>query len=227
MRNSRDIGALRPDVAANCRVWRERCQAAGLKVLVTNTVRDDAYQDYLYQQGRTRPGGIVTNGRVPTFHSERAGLAWDFCQNVPGREYSDPAFFSRAAAIAKEMGFSWGGDWRSFPDRPHIQWDHFGQWTNAMIRAGKLPPPMPPAAAREEEEEPMDVKEFARLWREMRRGLQDNDSSAYSAEARRWAVEQGLVAGGGEENYMWEDVMTREQMVTVLHRFAQKAGLLD
>lgn len=227
MRNSRDMEALRPDVAANCRVWHRRCQAAGLRVLVTNTVRDDAYQEYLYQQGRTRPGAIVTNGRVPTFHSERAGLAWDFCKNVPGQEYSDPDFFSRAAAIAKEMGFSWGGDWRGFPDRPHIQWDCGGQWTSAMIRAGKLPPLMPPAKPGEEEEDPMDVKEFSRLWREMRQGLQDNDSSAYSAEARQWAVKRGLVAGGGEENYMWEDVMTREQMVTVLYRFARQAGLLD
>lgn len=153
MRSSRDMEALRPDVAANCRIWHRRCQAAGLRVLVTNTVRDGAYQEYLYQQGRTRPG--------------------------------------------------------------------------AMIRAGKLPPLMPPAEPGEEEEDPMDVKEFSRLWREMRQGLQDNDSSAYSAEARQWAVKRGLVAGGGEENYMWEDVMTREQMVTVLYRFARQAGLLD
>ena len=29
----------------------------------------------------------------------------------------------------------------------------------------------------------------------------------------------------GEPNYMWEDVLTREQLVTVLYRFAKKAGL--
>ena len=33
MRNSRDIDALRSDVAANCRVWLELCKAAGLAVL--------------------------------------------------------------------------------------------------------------------------------------------------------------------------------------------------
>ena len=143
MLNSRDVSLLRPDVAANCRTWLERCRAAGLNVLVTNTVRDKAYQEYLYAQGRTRPGSIVTNGRTPTFHSDKAGLAWDFCKNVKGHEYDDPAFFRRAAEIAKEMGFSWGGDWRSFPDSPHIQWDSRGQWTGSMILAGKLPPVMP------------------------------------------------------------------------------------
>ena len=85
MLNSRDIDLLRSDVAANCRIWLERCRAAGLNILITNTVRDQEYQEFLYARGRTRPGSIVTNGRVPTFHSESAGLAWDFCQNIKGR----------------------------------------------------------------------------------------------------------------------------------------------
>ena len=44
MLDSRDISLLRPDVAANCRIWLDRCRAAGLNVLVTNTVRDKEYQ---------------------------------------------------------------------------------------------------------------------------------------------------------------------------------------
>lgn len=36
MLDSRGISLLRPDVAANCRLWQERCRAAGLNVLVTN-----------------------------------------------------------------------------------------------------------------------------------------------------------------------------------------------
>ena len=76
----------------------------------------------------------------------------------------------------------------------------------------------------------MDAATFKKLWQEMRRELQDNDSSAYSREARAWAVEGGLVSGAGdgkdgEPNYMREDVLTREQLVTVLYRFAKKAGL--
>lgn len=44
MLNSRDIDLLRSDVAANCRIWLERCRAAGLNILITNTVRDREYQ---------------------------------------------------------------------------------------------------------------------------------------------------------------------------------------
>ena len=124
---------------------------AGLKVLVTNTVRDREYQEQLYAQGRTRPGQIVTNSPVPAFHSDRAGLAFDFCENVRGHEYDDAKFVRRAAALAKEMGFSWGGDWKSFPDMPHLQWDDGGKWTGSMILAGRLPPEMPLWGEEEEE----------------------------------------------------------------------------
>lgn len=127
MLNSRDIDLLRPDVAENVRVFLRLCKEQGLKVLITQTVRDDEYQAYLYSQGRTRSGSIVTNSKRTTFHG--AGLAFDICQNIKGQEYSDAAFFVNCAAIAKHLGFSWGGDWKSFPDRPHFQWDERGAYT--------------------------------------------------------------------------------------------------
>lgn len=77
-----------------------------------------------------------------------------------------------------------------------------------------------------EEDDDMDLERFKQLWHEMRAELQDNDSSGYSAEAREWAVVNGLVAGGNaaEFNGMWQDMLTREQFVTVLYRFAQLMG---
>lgn len=79
------------------------------------------------------------------------------------------------------------------------------------------------------EDEDMDVTRFEELWREMRRDLQDNDCSAYSEQARAWATSNGLIVGNGttvngEPNYMWADILTREQLVTVLYRFAQMMG---
>lgn len=196
MLNSRDIDRLRPDVAANCRKWVERCKAAGLNVLVTQTVRDKEYQESLYAQGRTKPGSIVTNGRTPTFHADTAGLAFDFCKNVKGHEYDDTAFFKKAAMIAKEMGFSWGGDWKSFVDMPHIQWDNQGAWTSSMILAGKLPPEMPLWGAENEEE--------------------DNDMPRYNTvqECPEWArktiqklIDKGHLSGNGEGLNLSEDMI--------------------
>ena len=79
------------------------------------------------------------------------------------------------------------------------------------------------------EDDDMDVEKFKELWLEMRKELKDNDCNTYSKEARTWAIEKGLIAGGGigkdgNPNYMWEDLLTREQFVTVLYRFAQLMG---
>lgn len=80
-----------------------------------------------------------------------------------------------------------------------------------------------------EEDEDMDVNRFGQLMSEYRKELQDNDCSNYSAEARAWAIKNKIIAGGtplpsGEANYMWGDFLTREQMVTLLYRFAKYMG---
>lgn len=70
------------------------------------------------------------------------------------------------------------------------------------------------------------LADFISLYNQMRKDLQDNNSSQYSEIARNWAIENGLIAGNGtlingEPNYMWRDILTREQFVTVMYRFAQ------
>ena len=59
-----------------------------------------------------------------------------------------------------------------------------------------------------------------------RKQLQDNDASNWSKDARAWAVKNGLISGGSdtEFNGMWEDYLTREQLVTVLYAFANMIG---
>ena len=150
MKNSRDLADLRPDVRVNVETLLELCKEQGLNVLITQTVRDNEYQAYLYEQGRTRPGSIVTNSKTTTFHGK--GLAIDFCENRKGHEYDDVHFFKNVATIAKHIGFSWGGDWTNFIDRPHLQWDNHGKYTTVMLRAGYTCPMMP-----DYEEEHMDI----------------------------------------------------------------------
>lgn len=74
------------------------------------------------------------------------------------------------------------------------------------------------------DEEEVTLDQFKQLWYQFRKELQDNDSGDWSKEVRDWAISTGLIAGNGttingEPNYMWEDVPTREQLVTVLYRF--------
>lgn len=74
-----------------------------------------------------------------------------------------------------------------------------------------------------------DVNKFAETLAEYRKTLQDNDAGSYSQDARNWAINSGLIEGNGttingEPNCMWQDFLTREQLVTVLFRFAQMMG---
>ena len=75
----------------------------------------------------------------------------------------------------------------------------------------------------------VDLEQFTKLFQEMRNGLQDNDAGEWSENARQWAVNVGLIVGNGTTindmpNYMWHDFLTREQLITVLYRFAQLIG---
>ena len=59
--------------------------------------------------------------------------------------------------------------------------------------------------------------------REYRKTLQDNDAEAWSKEAREWAVKNKLITGY-EGNYMWQDFVNREQLVTILKAFNEAMG---
>jgi len=217
VRKSRSIDDLRADVAANCRILIALAAKEGLPVLVTETTRDDEYQASLYAKGRTAAGGIVTNTPTPSFHSERARLAFDICKNMAGHEYDDAAFFDRVGAIGKRIGFSWGGDWKAFPDRPHFQWDENGRYTGAMVRAEKYPAAMP----RYDEEDEMTQEVFNQMLENYFSALSKKEASPWSGEARAWAEEKGIITGDEEGSKQYKSFLTREQMVVLLKRFAQ------
>ena len=61
-------------------------------------------------------------------------MIWDIEYDGNGNGQSD---WFEVAEIAKELGFQWGGDWRSFKDYPHLQMD-FGLTINDL-QEGKRP----------------------------------------------------------------------------------------
>lgn len=83
-------------------------------------------------------------------------------------------------------------------------------------------------------DEDMDQEKFNQMFdaamRQYRQGLRDNDCGDWSEAARRFVVERGIFAGGapgsdGQPNYMWEDLLTREQAAQLLYAFARRLGL--
>lgn len=84
------------------------------------------------------------------------------------------------------------------------------------------------ASKADKEDDIVTYDQWKSFMEQYRSELQDNDSGSWSQEARDWAVNTGLVTGGGQinglPNYMWEDLATREQLITVLYRFAKSLG---
>ncbi|RXZ84166.1 M15 family peptidase [Paenibacillaceae bacterium] len=131
------LSGLLPVVRAAAERLIDRAFARGIPILITQGLRTIAEQDALYAQGRTAPGKIVTNARGG-YSNHNFGVAIDFVRLEPdGRNISWDVNkdWMTVVEIAKEMGFSWGGDWTSFKDYPHFEMT-FGL-TTAQYRAGR------------------------------------------------------------------------------------------
>lgn len=110
----------------------------GLYIMFSDGHRTAAQQNALYAQGRTKPGKIVTNARAgQSLHNY--GVAFDmFITNKNGTSASwDTAKLNQAGRMAEQLGFEWGGRWKSIVDRPHIQMT--GGLSLAQLQAGKKP----------------------------------------------------------------------------------------
>ena len=130
----RDINQLTPNAQEACKLFLDKCKESNLNVLITETYRSQARQDYLYAQGRTRPGNKVTWTKNSRHTSRRA---WDICKNVKGQEYSDNSFFKKCGEIAAQLGIVWGGNW-STPDTPHFEINDGWSYEGDKIDMDKL-----------------------------------------------------------------------------------------
>ncbi|WP_112179511.1 MULTISPECIES: M15 family metallopeptidase [Paraliobacillus] len=124
--------ALHPIVEEKKNRLIEQAAEKGITIVITAGFRSQDEQDNLYAQGRTDDGSIVTNAEGgQSYHNY--GLAIDFALELTNGdiiwdlEYdgneNGQSDWSEVVAIAKELGFSWGGDWANFQDNPHLQMD--------------------------------------------------------------------------------------------------------
>ncbi|WP_342490877.1 peptidoglycan-binding protein [Bacillus sp. FSL R5-0422] len=108
-------------------------------VQITSGYRSFAEQNKLYAQGRTAPGKIVTNAKGGQ-SNHNYGLAIDYVLlSADGKKalWTVNEKWRRVAQIGKSLGFSWGGDWKSFKDYPHLEM--MGSLTLTQLQAGKRP----------------------------------------------------------------------------------------
>ncbi|MDU6856091.1 MAG: M15 family metallopeptidase [Clostridiales bacterium] len=113
---NRDIKSLQPLAQQAAQLFLDTCKARGIDIFVTEYHRSQARQDWLYEQGRSRPGKVVTWTRSSNHTS---GYAWDIAVNPPHDLY-DSKIIAKAGQVAKELGIEWGGNWKQ-QDTPHFQ----------------------------------------------------------------------------------------------------------
>lgn len=124
---------LHPDVIEKAELVKQIAADQGILIRYTDGYRSFNSQDEIFEQGRTAPGPVVTNARSgESYHN--FGLAIDFVlidahgnaqwnleRDANGNGVSD---WEDVGNIAKSVGFTWGGDWEAFADKPHLQLDY-------------------------------------------------------------------------------------------------------
>lgn len=92
----------------------------GYAIKITEGYRTFERQNELYAKGRTAAGAIVTNAKGgESLHNY--GVAFDICFVGINPYPSKAETWKAVAEIAEKLGFTWGGNWDMFMDKPHFE----------------------------------------------------------------------------------------------------------
>jgi len=132
---SRSLDDLQPEFRALVDPWLAACKAQGIDLLVTCTLRTMAEQEALYEQGRTKPGRVVTNAK-PGESAHNYGLAVDVVPLVNGKpvwDAMDPLW-----QTVGDLGMSHRLEWLGAPHSPFFECAHFQfpRWRDLLSEGG-------------------------------------------------------------------------------------------
>ena len=121
----RELTSLHPKLVLAWLLVRDTAARGGYPIFLVEGRRSNERQDWLYAQGRTRPGDIVTHAKAgESNHNPKAdgfGHALDFA--FQGSEpFDDRHPWERVGLDAEKRGLLWGGRWpEKKRDRPHLE----------------------------------------------------------------------------------------------------------
>ncbi|MDZ7370212.1 MAG: M15 family metallopeptidase [candidate division KSB1 bacterium] len=134
-RNMQNLEKLAPRTKKAAMEWYKWCEENHIDILIYETIRTEEQQRENVKKGVSQT--------MRSYHL--VGQALDFVPIVNGKTdwngYDRPEI-QKAIAKAKELGFTWGGDWKTFKDMPHLQYDKvgYGQDTEKVDDVKKIAP---------------------------------------------------------------------------------------
>ncbi|WP_214855033.1 M15 family metallopeptidase [Exiguobacterium sp. s130] len=138
-RNRAALAELAPNTKKAALKWYDFLIKNDIELLIY-----DARRTYAEQLANVRSGASQT---MTSYHL--VGQALDFVPITNGK--ADWAGYGRAdikkaLAEAKRLGFEWGGDWASFVDKPHLQYNYKGYGSDKVLAASAATPAPKPAS---------------------------------------------------------------------------------
>ncbi|MBT9175647.1 MAG: Peptidoglycan L-alanyl-D-glutamate endopeptidase CwlK [candidate division WS2 bacterium] len=121
---SRDLNELTRQTREMALLLIQRARERGINIIITSTYRSFIEQDRLYAQGRTRPGRIITNAKGGmSYHNVRRAIDIGV---MKGKKvsYTCVEDYRTCGRIGKDIGLTWGGDFKRLRDLPHFQYDY-------------------------------------------------------------------------------------------------------
>lgn len=116
---------------------------SNVKVRIVQGLRTIDEQNKLYAQGRTVPGHRITNSKGgQSYHNY--GLAFDFAILYNDKELSWDINYDfdkdgvkdwqEVVQPFKNAGYTWGGDWNSLKDNPHLEKNFGHGWRDLFAK---------------------------------------------------------------------------------------------
>jgi peptidoglycan L-alanyl-D-glutamate endopeptidase CwlK len=136
------LSQVHPELARRVRLAITELNGQELNIQVVQGLRSFDEQNVLYAQGRTAPGKIVTNAKGG-YSNHNFGLAVDLCPFLSdGKPHwsASEGTWKAIGKAAERQGLEWGGRWKTFVDRPHVQLPGLSVADcRALYRQGGLP----------------------------------------------------------------------------------------
>lgn len=207
-RNRDNLSKLADNTKVAALKWYEYCVSNKIEILIYETIRSLTTQKQYVAKGASQT--------LKSYHI--VGQALDFVPvdskgNTLWSGYS-ASNIQKAVKYAKQLGFEWGGDWKSFVDKPHLQFNYKGYGTDTF---GKLKVNGDELIVSQYNTLLAKIEQLEKQVEGKLTKVAPREASLSHKEAWEWLIKQGLSNGTNPQGYL-----TREQFSTILRNFYEK-----